>query len=117
MNPKPLISRQFQTFTLGMTVVALLLAALALPWNARSAQAVATKIMPLGGSSTITNSWRAKLWNQLQTNGYTNIDFVGTLNTSGCPYGAYDGNNEGHGGYLVINVANQNLLPPWLAAT
>src|SRR6185436_12713784 len=116
MNPKPLISRQFQTFTLGMTVVALLLAALALPWNARSAQAVATKIMPLGDSITGSTCWRAKLWDRLQTSGYTNIDFVGTLNTTGCGV-TYDGDNEGHGGYLVAGVANENLLPPWLSAT
>ncbi|MEE3920002.1 hypothetical protein V2I01_22240 [Micromonospora sp. BRA006-A] len=29
----------------------------------------------------------------------------------------YDGDNRGHGGYLATNVANQNLLPGWLAAT
>ena len=116
MYHNSLISRRFQTFTIGVTVVALLLTILALPWGARPAQAVATKIMPLGDSITGSTCWRAKLWNKLQTNGFTNIDFVGTLNTTGCGV-TYDGDNEGHGGYLVTGVANQNLLPPWLSAT
>ena len=29
----------------------------------------------------------------------------------------YDGDNEGHGGILGTNIADQNLLPAWLAAT
>ncbi|MEU8143733.1 hypothetical protein [Nonomuraea sp. NPDC048901] len=54
--------------------------------------------MPLGDS--ITNSpgcWRALLWNRLQSTGYTDIDFVGTLPPQGCSV-AHDGDNEGHGG-------------------
>jgi lysophospholipase L1-like esterase len=75
------------------------------------------KIMPLGDSITGSpGCWRALLWNRLQSSGYTNIDFVGTLPPQGCGV-PYDGDNEGHGGFLATNIANQNQLPAWLAAT
>lgn len=75
------------------------------------------RIMPLGDSITGNpGCWRALLWNKLINAGYTNIDFVGTQPPQGCGV-SYDGDNEGHGGYLVTNVANQNMLPAWLAAT
>jgi lysophospholipase L1-like esterase len=82
---------------------------------ALAAQAV--RVMPLGDSITGSpGCWRALLWNQLQSAGYTNVDFVGTLPPPGCGVG-YDGDNEGHGGYLATNIANQNQLPGWLSAT
>jgi lysophospholipase L1-like esterase len=84
--------------------------------GARSAQAQ-TRIMPLGDSITGSpGCWRALLWNDLQNAGFTSIDFVGTLPPQGCGI-PYDGDNEGHGGILATDIANQNLLPAWLAAT
>jgi lysophospholipase L1-like esterase len=81
------------------------------------AQAAAVRIMPLGDSITGSpGCWRALLWNRLQNSGFSNIDFVGTLGPQGCGV-PYDGDNEGHGGALVTNVANQNQLPGWLSAT
>ncbi|MFK3985185.1 cellulose binding domain-containing protein [Micromonospora sp. NPDC050397] len=75
------------------------------------------RIMPLGDSITGSpGCWRSTLWNRLQNTGYPNIDFVGTLGPQGCGQ-PYDGDNEGHGGFLVTNVANQNQLPGWLSAT
>ncbi|WP_305784451.1 cellulose binding domain-containing protein [Symbioplanes lichenis] len=72
------------------------------------------KIMPLGDSITGSpGCWRALLWQQLPAD---EVDFVGTLPGQGCGF-AYDGENEGHGGYLATNIANQDLLPGWLAAT
>jgi lysophospholipase L1-like esterase len=89
----------------------------ALPAPPAIAAAAATRIMPLGDSITGSpGCWRSMLWNRLQANGYTNIDFVGTLPPQGCGV-AHDGDNEGHGGYLATNIANQNLLPGWLSAT
>ncbi|MFF3865411.1 cellulose binding domain-containing protein [Micromonospora sp. NPDC001898] len=88
-----------------------------LPASAAPAAAAPVRIMPLGDSITGSpGCWRSILWNRLQSTGHTNIDFVGTLGPQGCGQ-AYDGDNEGHGGYLVTNVANQNLLPGWLSAT
>ncbi len=73
--------------------------------------------MPLGDSITGSpGCWRALLWNRLQDAGHTGIDFVGTLPPQGCGI-AHDGDNEGHGGELVTNVASQGLLPARLAAT
>src|ERR1044072_8424553 len=60
--------------------------------------AAAIRIMPLGDSITGSpGGWRALLWNRLQSTGYTDIDFVGTLPPQGCSV-AHDCDNEGHGG-------------------
>ncbi|MBB6474789.1 cellulose binding domain-containing protein [Sphaerisporangium rubeum] len=81
------------------------------------ARAATVKIMPLGDSITGSpGCWRALLWNRLVQAGYTGLDFVGTLPPQGCGV-SYDGDNEGHGGALVTNVADQNQLPAWLSAT
>ncbi|MET8154502.1 cellulose binding domain-containing protein [Actinoplanes sp. NPDC049668] len=75
------------------------------------------RVMPLGDSITGSpGCWRALLWQRLQQAGLTRVDFVGTLPAQGCGF-TYDGENEGHGGFLATNVADQNLLPGWLAAT
>ncbi|MBN2536289.1 MAG: hypothetical protein JXB88_25630 [Spirochaetales bacterium] len=80
-------------------------------------QAQAVRIMPLGDSITGSpGCWRALLWVNLINNGYTNIDFVGTLPPQGCGID-HDGDNEGHGGILATNMADQNQLSPWLSAT
>src|SRR5688572_777119 len=79
-----------------------------------SAAAAPTRIMALGDSITGSpGCWRATLWNRLQSTGYTNIDMVGTLPAQGCGV-AHDGDNEGHGGFLATNIANQNQLVGWL---
>ncbi|WP_329055287.1 GDSL-type esterase/lipase family protein [Streptomyces violaceus] len=101
-----------------------LLTALLLPFGMsfapRAAAAPAAdpvRVMPLGDSITGSpGCWRAVLWNRLVNSGYTDIDFVGTLPTQGCGQ-THDGDNEGHGGELVTNVADQNLLPGRLAAS
>lgn len=99
---------------LGALLLALLVAQ---PSGTAAAAAAPVRIMPLGDSITGSpGCWRALLWNKLQAAGYTDIDFVGTLGPQGCSV-PYDGDNEGHGGYLVTNVADQNLLPGWLAST
>jgi lysophospholipase L1-like esterase len=76
------------------------------------------KVMALGDSITGSpGCWRALLWQQLQQAGKaSSVDFVGTLPPQGCGF-TYDGENEGHGGFLATNVADQNQLVGWLAAT
>jgi lysophospholipase L1-like esterase len=99
-----------------LTVVAVV-AALLLISPAPPAHAAAVRIMPLGDSITGSpGCWRALLWNRLQSSGHTDIDMVGTLGPQGCGV-PYDGDNEGHGGLLVTDVADQNQLVGWLAAT
>ncbi|KAI8943852.1 hypothetical protein NX059_001824 [Plenodomus lindquistii] len=75
------------------------------------------KIMALGDSITGSpGCWRAYLWQKLQQAGIKNTDFVGTLAGQGCGF-TYDGENEGHGGFLAVNIAAQNQLPGWLSST
>jgi lysophospholipase L1-like esterase len=77
------------------------------------------RIMPLGDSITSSpGCWRAYLWNRLQTAGFTNIDFVGGVNNGdGCGPGfTYDFDHEGHSGFSITGIADQNQLPPWLTA-
>lgn len=77
------------------------------------------RIMALGDSITAgPGCWRAMLWHQLQTTGYTNIDFVGgSSDGGGCNPGySYDWDHEGHGGYSATGIADNNQLPPWLSA-
>jgi lysophospholipase L1-like esterase len=94
--------------TLGVAVVAMPTAQAAVP----------LRIMTLGDSITGgPGCWRALLWDRLQRTGFTNIDFVGTLAGGGCNLANWDGDNEGHGGFLATGIANQNQLPGWLAAT
>ena len=88
---------------------------------ARPALSAATpvRVMPLGDSITAgTGCWRAFLWRQLQTAGYTNVDFVGGVSDGGgCNPGfAYDWDHEGHGGFSATGIADNNQLPPWLSA-
>ena len=83
------------------------------------AAAAPVRIMALGDSITAgPGCWRAMLWHQLQTTGYTNIDFVGSVSDGGgCNPGyTYDEDHEGHGGYSGTGIADNNQLPPWLDA-
>ena len=106
----------FRFFTI-LVVLALLVGA-GLTSFITPAHAGAIKIMPLGDSITGSpGCWRALLWTQLQSAGYTNFDFVGTLNNSGDCGIPFDGDNEGHGGYLATGIDSNNQLPAWLAAT
>ena len=106
--------RAFQSFAAVLTLT--LVVALIGLRPATSAHAAATKIMPLGDSITGTpGCWRSILWNRLQSSGYTNIDFVGSQTGQTCTL-PYDEDNEGHGGYLAVDIANNNLLPAWLTA-
>jgi lysophospholipase L1-like esterase len=77
----------------------------------------AVRIMPLGDSITGSpGCWRALLWADLGEAGHTDVDFVGTRPGDGCGF-AYDGDNEGHGGLLVTDVARRGLLVDWLDRT
>jgi lysophospholipase L1-like esterase len=105
--------------TLYAALVALLATvAFALARPAHSATAP-VKIMLLGDSITAApGCWRAILWHDLQTTGYTSINFVGSVvDTGACNYGyTYDGDNEGHSGLAATALASQNQLPGWLSA-
>lgn len=102
----------------AVLTVAAVVAALLLVTPAPPAHAANIKIMELGDSITGSpGCWRSLLWQRLQSTGHTNIDMVGTLNAQACGLPLFDADNEGHGGFLATNVANQNQLVGWLAAT
>jgi cellulase/cellobiase CelA1 len=112
MRRNPVLRTIFAAL-LSMLACTALTSALAQP----VAAAAPVRIMPLGDSITAgPGCWRALLWDRLQQNGYTNIDFVGTQTGGGCSV-PHDGDHEGHGGYSATGIADQNQLPPWLAAT
>ncbi|KAG8759605.1 hypothetical protein FRC14_005470 [Serendipita sp. 396] len=78
----------------------------------------ALKIMTLGDSITGEGSgcWQAFLWDKLHKTGLVDskkIEFVGTMPSEHCGF-RYDGENEGHTGTLVTEVAQKKLLPTWL---
>jgi len=79
------------------------------------------KIMAFGDSITAATCWRARLWEELEKNGYTSFTFVGSQNTSGnCGDPKYDGHNEGHSGYLVENLAKEEPsgeMDTWFSAS
>jgi hypothetical protein len=111
-----MMRRTLRRWVLYTSVLAGLLAAGFLLIPSASA-ATPTRIMALGDSITGSpGCWRALLWQHLRNTGYTNVDFVGTLPAPGCGF-TYDGENEGHGGFLATNIASQNQLPGWLSAT
>jgi lysophospholipase L1-like esterase len=46
----------------------------------------------------------------------TNTDFTGTLPGQGCGF-TYDGENDGHGGFLATGIVSNKQLPGWLAVS
>ncbi len=83
------------------------------------AAAVAAPVRIMAFGDSITGSpgcWRALLWRKLQDAGVKNTKFVGTLPGQGCGF-TYDGDNEGHGGFLASGIVSKNQLPGWLDKT
>jgi lysophospholipase L1-like esterase len=81
------------------------------------AQKPKIRYMPFGDSITEIVCWRGLVWTKLQADGYTNVDFVGSgtnQNPSGCATTTYDKDNEGHSGFLAIDIADKKQLVGWL---
>ncbi|KAF2680409.1 carbohydrate esterase family 3 protein [Lentithecium fluviatile CBS 122367] len=82
---------------------------------AATAQNTAIRYMPFGDSITEIICWRALLWDKLQTTEWKTVDFVGSGKTeNNCGNTKYDRDNEGHSGFLAIDIANKNQLDGWL---
>jgi lysophospholipase L1-like esterase len=80
-----------------------------------TAQNATLRYMPFGDSITEIVCWRGMLWDKLQTTEWKSVDFVGSGKTeNNCGNTRYDRDNEGHSGFLAINIANQNQLDGWL---
>ncbi|KAH9907568.1 SGNH hydrolase [Xylariomycetidae sp. FL2044] len=73
------------------------------------------RYMPFGDSITEIICWRAMLWEKMQDTEWADVDWVGSgKNENNCGDSTYDRDNEGHSGFLAINIANQNQLVGWL---
>jgi lysophospholipase L1-like esterase len=76
------------------------------------------KIMPLGDSITGgtrgKSCWRAKLWVKLHTDGFNDIDFVGSNKEDSSCGIEYDSDSEGHSSTLITDMAKNNILPGYL---
>lgn len=80
-----------------------------------TAQNVTLRYMPFGDSITEIVCWRAKLWDKLQTTEWASTNFVGSGKTeNNCRNTKYDRDNEGHSGFLAIDIANRKQLDGWL---
>lgn len=73
------------------------------------------RYMPFGDSITEIVCWRAKLWEKLQDTDWASVDWVGSGKTeNNCGDNKYDRDNEGHSGFLAIDIANKKQLVGWL---
>lgn len=79
------------------------------------AQNVTLRYMPFGDSITEIICWRAMLWEKLQSTEFASVNWVGSGKTeNNCGDAKYDRDNEGHSGFLAINIANNRQLVGWL---
>jgi hypothetical protein len=90
----------------------LALTALVAPISAQSTNTTTTiRYMPFGDSITEIICWRSKLWSRLQTTEWSTVNWVGSGRTeNNCKDTKYDRDNEGHSGFLAIDIANKNQL-------
>ncbi|KAI0505871.1 carbohydrate esterase family 3 protein [Xylaria bambusicola] len=79
------------------------------------AQNVTLRYMPFGDSITEIICWRAMLWEKFQSTEFASVNWVGSGKTeNNCGNSRYDRDNEGHSGFLAINIANNKQLVGWL---
>ncbi|KAI1341115.1 carbohydrate esterase family 3 protein [Xylariaceae sp. FL0016] len=73
------------------------------------------RFMPFGDSITEIICWRALLWEKFQSTEFAGVNWVGSGKTeNNCQDSKYDRDNEGHSGFLAINIANSKQLVGWL---
>ncbi|KAI1780745.1 carbohydrate esterase family 3 protein [Hypoxylon cercidicola] len=83
--------------------------------GATAAQNATLRYMPFGDSITEIICWRAMLWEKLKTTEWGSVDWVGSGKTeNNCQDTTYDRDNEGHSGFLAIDIANRQQLVGWL---
>ncbi|KAI1381248.1 carbohydrate esterase family 3 protein [Hypoxylon crocopeplum] len=83
--------------------------------GASVAQNATLRYMPFGDSITEIICWRAKLWEKLKPTEWGTVDWVGSGKVeNNCGDTTYDRDNEGHSGFLAIDIANRQQLVGWL---
>ncbi|TGJ82153.1 hypothetical protein E0Z10_g6600 [Xylaria hypoxylon] len=96
-------------------MVAIKFITVALLSSAVVAQNVTLRYMPFGDSITEIICWRAMLWEKLQSTEFASVNWVGSGKTeNNCGDAKYDRDNEGHSGFLAIDIANKKQLVGWL---
>ncbi|KAI1653667.1 carbohydrate esterase family 3 protein [Daldinia decipiens] len=85
--------------------------------GASVAQSATLRYMPFGDSITEIICWRAKLWEKLKPTEWGSVDWVGSgKGENNCGDSTYDRDNEGHSGFLAIDIADKKQLVGWLQA-
>ena len=85
--------------------------------GASVAQNATLRYMPFGDSITEIICWRSKLWQKLKPTEWGSVDWVGSgKGENNCRDNTYDRDNEGHSGFLAIDIANKKQLVGWLQA-
>ncbi|KAK6955671.1 hypothetical protein Daesc_003314 [Daldinia eschscholtzii] len=85
--------------------------------GASVAQNATLRYMPFGDSITEIICWRSKLWQKLRPTEWGSVDWVGSgKGENNCRDNTYDRDNEGHSGFLAIDIANKKQLVGWLQA-
>lgn len=80
-----------------------------------SAANTTLRYMPFGDSITEITCWRPLIWEKLQSTQWATVNWVGSGKTdNNCGDSKYDHDNEGHSGYLAIDIANKKQLVTWL---
>lgn len=83
--------------------------------GATAAQNATLRYMPFGDSITEIICWRAMLWEKLKSTEWSTVNWVGSGKTeNNCQDATYDRDNEGHSGFLAIDIANRQQLVGWL---
>ncbi|KAI1759056.1 carbohydrate esterase family 3 protein [Hypoxylon sp. FL1150] len=83
--------------------------------GATAAQNATLRYMPFGDSITEIICWRAMLWEKLKGTEWGSVNWVGSGKTeNNCGDATYDRDNEGHSGFLAIDIANRQQLVGWL---
>lgn len=100
---------------LAATMIGSRFVSLAALVGSAAAQNATLRYMPFGDSITEIICWRSKLWQKLQTTEWATVDWVGSGQTeNNCGDNTYDRDNEGHSGFLAIDIATRQQLVRWL---
>ncbi|KAF3014737.1 hypothetical protein E8E14_009042 [Neopestalotiopsis sp. 37M] len=98
-----------------MLAKSLFIQALAAAGAVQAQNTTTLRYMPFGDSITEIVCWRAKLWEKLQGTEWAGVNWVGSGKTeNNCKDTKYDRDNEGHSGFLAIDIANKKQLVGWL---
>ncbi|MBI5474684.1 MAG: immunoglobulin domain-containing protein, partial [Ignavibacteriae bacterium] len=91
------------------------------PYGRDTSSAAVLKVLPLvkimlvGDSITEWGCWRRLLWLRLRQNGFTNINYVGSMTTGGCGLD-FDPDHEGHGGWTADGTVREGHFRSWMNA-